>query len=258
MKLLFAFFISIFASLFFVPVSDAAQTTACRPVFGGGETCRTSDQIGINKKVLNPASPVAPNQKFTAEQFIENVDRTGRMYGPNQPVAFRLEVTNLTNKTLEDITVTDYIPVQHVTFMTGDGTYDRQKQIFTSKIESLKANETKVLTVQLMSARVEDLQRNNNSLCTLNRADARVGNEMSEDNAVVCVSGGATNTVQNQQSGQNNTPSSNPTQTRGGTPVFPQNSANTRQTPETGPELLGLAALLPLGATGLYLRRKTF
>lgn len=257
MKNLLFIIITLLGLILFVSTADAAQTNGCQPLYGGGETCKQSTQISINKKVLNPAVSVTPNQKFANEDYIENVNSTGRVYGPNQPIAFRLEVTNISNKTLNDITVIDYIPVQHVTFMSGEGTYNRQTQTFTAEIDSLKSNEKRVITLQLMSARIEDLERNNNSLCTLNRSEIRTGKEISQDNAIVCVQGNTQPTAQTNGNAQQNTSRPSPTQTKGGTPVYPQNNLNTRKTPDTGPELFALAGLLPIGLAGFYIRKKS-
>lgn len=52
------------------------------------------------------------------------------------------------------------------------------------------------------------------------------------------------------------TPSANSEQTtKGGLPVYDPQPAST--TPDTGPEILGLAALIPAAGLGYYLRRKT-
>jgi uncharacterized repeat protein (TIGR01451 family) len=250
--LLTSLFTLVLFSFFAVTFADAAQTTGCQQLFGGGETCKISTILTINKKVLSPSAVVVPNQKYTADQFVENVQRTSTVYGPNQPVAFRLEVTNISGKELKDVKVTDFVPAQHVTFLSGDGEYNRDNQTFTTSIPTLKKDETQIVTLQLMTARLEDF-KSGDSLCTLNRAEARVGNEVSEDNAIVCVS-------ENKVLPANTTPfeqQNNPQQTKGGQSVFPQNSPNTRTTPQTGPELLLLSALIPAAGAGLYLRRKT-
>jgi hypothetical protein len=46
-----------------------------------------------------------------------------------------------------------------------------------------------------------------------------------------------------------------PAQTKGGLKVQPPSKATT--TPATGPEMLGIIALVPAAAAGLWLRRKT-
>ncbi|HSA83432.1 MAG TPA: hypothetical protein VLF20_00915 [Patescibacteria group bacterium] len=50
-------------------------------------------------------------------------------------------------------------------------------------------------------------------------------------------------------------PSNTTNATKGGLPV--EQPAQATTTPGTGPELLSLAALIPAGAMGIYLRRKT-
>lgn len=56
-------------------------------------------------------------------------------------------------------------------------------------------------------------------------------------------------------SGQAPTNESDKTTTKGGLPVYDPTNATT--TPDTGPEMLGLATLIPAAAAGFYLRKKT-
>lgn len=55
--------------------------------------------------------------------------------------------------------------------------------------------------------------------------------------------------------GQTATTTSGQGTTKGGLAV--QEPTNVKQTPATGPEILGLAALIPAAAAGFYLRKKS-
>lgn len=264
MKTLLTTIITLIAFAASASITLAAQTAACQEILGGGETCRQSEKISLNKKVLNPQIQITPGQKFSSGQFIENVTANGRTYSPNSPVAFHLEVTNTSSGDLKDITITDTIPAQYMTFMTGDsnGKYDKATRKYTVILPLLKKDETRVVTIQLMTSRLEDLPQNNNPLCTINRSEVSSGRELSEDNATVCVRRNQSPTNQNSTSEQN--PSSNQPQgqtmdqTKGGLPIFPQNQPGvTKNSPSTGPGLVLLGSLIPVGLMGLILRRKS-
>lgn len=271
--------ISIFFLITAVVVSPAiaAEPTpaGCQPIYNGGTICSNSNILTVNKKVLNPTVRVTPGTTFKDSDFIENIGPNDPRYPSNALTAFRIYVTNTSRSTIKNISVKDIFPPRFVTFISGSGSYDTTSRTFTTTISELKAKDTKAITIQVMTARTEELPKDNSSLCTINLALASVNNKTSQDTSQICVGTEATPQTQTNsfapvtKGGLSTTQPSpttkggiavtpNKTTTKGGLPVTspaaPQPGQNT---PSTGPEALILAGLLPTGALGWLLRRKT-
>lgn len=262
MKKFFTFALIAFFGLFIASSQAFAQVetnTGCQPIYGGGAACLESNQLSINKKVLNPRVNVQPGQTFNDRDFIDNVNPNDPRYSANKATAFRIFVTNKTNNTLRNITVRDIFPPRYLTFVSGDGEYDNNTRTFTATINELRARETKSITIQVLTARTDQLPRDNSSLCTINIASATVNNQTSQDTAQLCVSReGVTPTQAAGTPGPTAPAPTNPPTTKGGLPVVPPVSPQPGQrTPDTGPELLALVGLLPAGLAGMALRKKT-
>lgn len=267
-------FIFAFALLAITPVAAQEQDailSSCVQIHNGGDTCYQSDTITINKKVLKPTIAVQNGRQLQDADFIENSTLSEPFTRANSLSAFRLYVTNISNRELKNITVTDILPERYLTYVTSDGTYDEQGRTTTFTIEALPAGETKAFTIQVMTAMGSLLPAD--PICVTNQAKATVTNERffilpdetkeSQDNARLCI-------TQNEQGGSplaaninttkpaSPTPSANPAipgTTKGGLPVMSPTPTN--QTPETGAEEVILFSLIPVGLAGFYLRRKT-
>ncbi len=74
------FLLIIFSFLF--PLKSYADSISCQPIYGGGQTCVTTANILINKKVLNPSTNV----------FVDNLGINDPKYQPGFIVNFRLEI----------------------------------------------------------------------------------------------------------------------------------------------------------------------
>jgi len=226
----------------------------CSPIFGGGPTCEQSDLVTINKKVLSPKVAANKGAVFTDNDFVENVTQKDTRYTPNTPTAFRLYVTNKTNKELKDVIVSDVFPQNFLTFVTGNGTFDVKTHTFTTKI-TLKPNETRKITIQVLTATTDDILKSNAPLCTVNVATAVVNKKTSQDNSMLCVDLEERAVIATTFPTQ--TPK-NPAQTKVGLPVVSPIASNQMQkAPSTGPEMLALVGLIPAGLLGQYLRKKS-
>jgi hypothetical protein len=275
----FALFFLIFAFMF-PPLTSAAEAsdTACTPIFNGGQTCIQSDLLTINKKVLNPTLTFKPGQTFKDSDFVENVTMNDTTYPANRATAFRLTITNTANRKLSNIKVADILPAKYLTYVTGDGSYDSGSRTFSATIDSLDKNQTKTYTIQVVTAMADQLPANNTPVCTVNQATATVSNKKSQDNAMLCLQASPSTAVTPTRTAfapqqKSATPTqgattkgglpvakttpapTNPPTTKGGQPVY--QPAPSQETPGTGPEMLGLLGLLPTGALGWFLRKKT-
>jgi hypothetical protein len=230
------------------------QEAICSPIFGGGPTCQQSDIITINKKVLSPKVAATNGAVFTDNDFVENVTQKDTRYTPNTPTAFRLYVTNKTNKELKDVVVSDVFPQNFLTFVTGNGTFDVKTHTFTTKI-TLKPQEVRKITIQVLTATTDEILKSNAPLCTVNVATAVVNKKTSQDNSMLCVDLGERAVVAKTFPTQ--TPK-NPAQTKGGLPIVSPIASNQMQkAPSTGPEMFALVGLIPAGLLGHYLRKKS-
>ncbi|MEK7604906.1 MAG: hypothetical protein AAB478_00070 [Patescibacteria group bacterium] len=250
--------ISVFTVLLVVQVQAAEPTPeGCQPLFNGGTVCSNSNVLSVNKKVLKPTLTVKPGQKFSDSDFINNIGPNDPAYTANTPAAFRIYLTNKTNSSLKNIVLKDIFPPRYVTYISGDGTFDAQKRVFSTTIGELKAKSTRVVTVQVMTARLEDLPTDNSSLCTINLALVTIDNKTSQDTAQICVTRTEGTSAASSQAGTSAQITPLPKTTKGGLPVAKVvTPVSGQQTPKTGPEMIVLAGLVPTGVLGWLLRRK--
>ena len=200
----------------------------CQPIYGGGETCVTSNKILINKTIKNPQTGM----------YVDNLSLNDVRYSANQPISFQLTVTNTGNNSIPVATVSDSFP-NYITNITGPGTFDSKNKTLTFSVNNLNINESRTYTLSGKIVSGGKLPSNQNVVCLLNQASASVGSETSTDNSQFCVEKQAQTT----------------TTTKGGLPVYSAPSMS--QTPATGPEMLPLLGMIPTALAGFALRRKS-
>jgi uncharacterized repeat protein (TIGR01451 family) len=236
----------VFTALFFVLSSllfvgqTAAQTpnNGCQPIFGGGTTCIQSGSLVVDKKIRDPRS----------DRFVDQLSSTYPRYAPDQTVVFQITLHNTGNRAIEDITVTDIFP-QYVSFTKGPGEFDTANNTLMFVFSKLDAGQSRSFTIEGKVAPARSIPATAGITCVVNQARGEKDRNVSTDNTQFCLQTAGTQPQQNatpQQPGQ-----PQPTQTT--MPVYEAPNAPT--SPNTGPELLGLIGLLPLGAAGMYLRK---
>lgn len=244
-------------ALTFFSVAAYAYADGCTPIYGGGQTCptTTNKNLTLDKTVQNPDNG----------QFIDSLQTVNQAYNPGQTVIFRLTVKNTGKNKMRNVQVKDVLP-SALTYAASEGTYDSKTRTVTTKIDTLEANATKTIDIK---AKVNDTgvaQR----VCMVNQATASSGGNRAQDNATFCMQKNvaAQPTTQPGTTTKGGLPvfvTPQPTQiaynqqgmpmTKGGQPLYP--APQTNQAPSTGPEALALFALLPTGAAGVFLRRKS-
>lgn len=211
-------------------------TNPCQPIYGGGETCVQTGNILIDKKVSKSEVVDTKGGKSTNEVYVDNLEINDFKYTPGSTVKFKLTVKNTGNTVLTNVTIKDIFP-QYVQFVSGDGKFDANTKTFTANIKKLNAGETKELLLTGKVAQAQDIPDSEGIICVVNQATiSSDGNNSAEDTAQFC--------IQKQKM-----------ETKGGLKVAP--SVSLKESPATGPELLGLAALLPSSLAGYILRRKS-
>lgn len=196
----------------------ASGTSNCEVVYGGGEVCPTNTSFTIDKLVQVPSK---------GGQYVDNLTVNDPMFNASQDVSYQIKVKNTGSSKISKVVVTDTLPAS-LTYV-GGGSYDANSK--TVKFEA-KDLETGKEAVYLLTAKVKDAKNLNttNPECVTNSVVA-VDDKGSkaEDTANLCI-------------------------TKSGPKV--EASIPTKTIPNTGPEALALFLLPPLGAAGLYLRRK--
>ena len=223
------------ALLTFVGISAGSAyasygSVACQPIYGGGQTCLTSDKIVLDKKVLNPSS-----SKGKIQAFVDNLSVNDPKYFAGQNIKFELTVTNTSDSTIPEITVSDTFP-SYVEFVKGSGNFDSGSKTLTFKIPNLNADESRKYIIEGKVVSADMLPSGQGVVCVVNQAAAKTGNNESLDNSQFCIE----RTV---------------ITTKGGIPVMDA-PKGLKQTPSTGPEMLALIGLIPAGLGGLYLRKR--
>lgn len=229
-------------SLFLIPGRASA---ACTPVFGGGKTCEEKGNLVIDKQIEHPSSKV----------FIDSLTPSDPLYRPGTPVNFKITVTNTGNADITNAVITDVLPTQ-LTFSKGPGTYDAAKRELTIKVDKLAKSESKSYTISSTVVAADKLPLDR--VCAANTATVKTRGAESSDNSQFCISKNGEETQKNMPQSPESPkmePKQIPTETKGGIPVY--TPPLTQEMPNTGPELLGIIALLPAGAVGIFLRRKS-
>lgn len=223
-----------FAFALMAQTAFASGTNNCQPIYGGGQTCVQEGNISINKTVQNPQT----------NAFVDNLGVNDPKYGPGFQVTFQLTVTNTGSTTLSKVTVRDIFP-QFVDFASGPGNFDANSKTLTFDLNDLKPGESRTFNLVGRVVSSDKLPQDQGISCVINQSTATAEGKTSQDNAQFCIE---KKLIALQPTGV-------PGTTKGGLKVFPPQQVTT--TPNTGPEMLPLIALLPAGGFGYFLRRKS-
>lgn len=204
-----------------------AGSSSCQLIYGGGEICQEQVKFIINKLVQKPGKG--------GGEFIENLTINDPRLAPNQNVNFKLVIENTGDRDIVNLNVLDSFP-QFLTFVAGVGNANvgaGQVSFIVGKLERGKKAEF-LLTAK--TAEADKLPNNQAITCVTNNVQAFTSDGFTaEDNSQVCIEKSVLGAVPTPQ-------------------IFEKPTV--KQIPATGPELIGLAALIPMGLAGIYLRRK--
>lgn len=214
-------------TIFCLTPAKVFADTICQPIYGGGQTCVTTGNISVNKKVLNPQT----------NEFVDWLNINDPRYHPENTVTFKITVTNTDDAKVSKIKVTDIFP-QHITFSSGPGSFDSNTKTLTFETYDLEANESRDFTVVGKIVNSSEIPTNEGDIvCVVNQAHSvnlDNSSQTSHDNAQLCIQ-------------------------KGEVKGFPTYSTETiTVTPSTGPGMLGFISLIPTGIAGWFLRKKSF
>jgi uncharacterized repeat protein (TIGR01451 family) len=233
--------LAITAAIITSPGSAYAQSSPlCQPIYGGGTTCEQPSGLTLIKQVQNPQT----GQYGTANPIYT------MFFAPGQTVPFKIKLTNTYDTALTNIMIQDQFP-PYVDYISGNGSFNQKTGVLTTSIPSLAAHQTVSLYIQGKITDASQLPTNQTNICVANQATATANNLTSVANSQFCISKDILNNTSSSTAQPSNPPTS-----AGGLPVYPP-QVQSKTTPSTGPESWAIAALLPLGLAGIYLRRKT-
>lgn len=225
-KLWNAFFVLIFSLAIIFTGNTVFADTVCQPVYGGGQTCVTTGNMFVMKQVQNPQTG----------QFVDNLTINDHHFAPADIVTFKIFLRNTGGTVIPQTKVFDTLPA-FTSFVSGPGIFDQNAKTLTFTVDNLNPGETRdVATIQVQVIDAKGLPDGTNCEPNSVAATPSTGQPTQTATSFFCIQKSVVTT-------------------KGGLPVFPPSKVTT--TPSTGPEFLPLISLLPGGAFGWFLRKKT-
>lgn len=244
--------ISIIPALFFLftfVISNSAFAQQSYCPYGGGP-CIQQGNLAANKTVQDPVT----------KAFLNNLTITSNRFGPGQIVTFKITITNTGNVQMGTVDIKDLFP-QFLTFVSGPGTFNSSTNTLSFQTTNLNPNESRdfIITGKILDQ--NHLPSDPGVICLTNQVIAASDSSNAQDTSQFCIEkqitqqsvGAAANIPPTSPTPQPATPT--PATTKGGISIFPPQQITT--TPPTGPELIPLAAMLPTGLLGLFLKKKS-
>jgi hypothetical protein len=228
MKLFLKLLLVLSVAAFAFPAKSYADVS-CQAIYGGGQSCVTTNSITINKTVLNPQT----------NQFVNNLSTNDPKYLPGYITTFQISVTNTGNTNISKVDIKDIFP-RYVSFGSGAGNFDAKTNTLFFSITDLAPNETRKYSIVGRVYNTEKISISDGStVCVVNQAIASIdGNIVGQDNAQFCIQKTIATAT-----------------TKGGFPVY--TAVQTASTPDTGAEALVLFGLIPTGIAGMFLRKNS-
>lgn len=204
-----------------------AAGSECQIIYGGGEVCNRQIQFAINKLVEVPGKG--------GGNFVDNLNVNDPKFSAGQTIPFKIVITNTGSNKIDHIRVTDSLP-QYLTYVSGDGSWDANARKITFDVNNLDASRAQQFVINTKVVDNNQLPQDQGTICVVNQVNAFEDSGFTaSDSSQVCIS--------RQVLGVNPTPQ-----------VF--TTVPVKTIPNTGPEMLPLLGLVPLGLTGFILRKK--
>lgn len=87
--------------LFFVlAIKPALASVSCTTQYGGGQTCVSTGQLLVNKKVWDP----------TSQAFVDNLGVADHRFQAGEEVIFSIDIKNVGDNSLNNVQFTDTLP----------------------------------------------------------------------------------------------------------------------------------------------------
>lgn len=226
-KTLYTIFISGLILGAALSVNPSKALADCQQIYGGGQSCTSSNNFSIQKFVQTPGKG--------GGNYVNNLSINDPKFSPDQQVSFEIIVKNTGSNTIPTLTITDTFP-QFLNFVAGPGSFDSNSKVLTLTINNLGAGQSNTYIVTGKVADSSLLPSDQGIVCLINQATGTDNN-------------GVTNTSSSQFCVEKSVLSASQPQ------VFATPSVVA--TPATGPEMLPLLSLIPTGLAGFILRKKS-
>lgn len=150
--------------------------------------------------------------------FVHDLGQSDPKYHGNDLVTFQVTLTNNSANNISTVTVQDNFP-RELTFKDGPGTYDQNNRTLTFSVNNLAAHQSQIFTITATLLSQDQFPAGQSTFCTGNGVIAVPSNgQIAQDSSQFCVE-------------------------------------KLTSTPSTGPEALGLLALVPTFLAGIALRK---
>lgn len=229
------FALTLFATLFAatpaLAAGSAVSTSTCQVVYGGGEVCNTPVKFTINKMVQVPGKG--------GGNFVDNLTINDQKFFAGQDAVFKVIIQNTGDNDISNLNVVDTLP-DFFNFKSGTGNFNASNRTLTWDTGKISAGQTLEYIITLTVVSDDKLPANQGVTCLINDARAtEASGATAEDSSQACVQKQVITTT---------TGTTTPT-------VFGQ--VPVKSIPNTGPELYSLIGLIPMGAAGVFLKKKS-
>jgi uncharacterized repeat protein (TIGR01451 family) len=210
-------FIFILFSIFYL-LSSIVASAQYGPYGPGG-----TPTILIDKMVGKPIGQTKGG--LSSLEYVDNLSVTDYKFRPDQEIYFQLKVKNTYSKTLNNVTVKDYVP-SYLEPVEGSGSFDEGSRIITINAGNFSPDEEKVYIMKMKVLSQNKLPADKGLFCLINKADASTNGTYDDDTSQFCIE---------------------------------KEVVGAAKVPSAGPELGALLISIELAAlsAGIYLKKKT-
>ncbi len=204
--------------------SAYAGASNCQIIYGGGEVCQKAVSFTLDKKVQKPTK---------GGEFVDNLGVNDEKFAPGATINYKITVKNTGDSEITNINVLDELP-QYLSWVSG-GNLQGNNVSYT--IDKLAPGQSRSFDLSAKVADTNNLPTDKNIICVTNKVKATQNDNTATDSSEACIEKGVV------------------PQKEGGPVVQPVPPI--QQTPQTGAGFMSLIALLPTGALGIYLNRRS-
>lgn len=143
----------------------------------------TTTDILVDKLV---ARPQGTTEGTTEWEYVDNISSSDHTFSPGNPIFYRVTVKNVSNHSLTNVTIKDYVP-SYLEPYEGHGSYDSATREITIAAGDFAADQSKTYTINMRINNADQLPSDQSLLCPINKVKAYNDQVSDEDQAQVCI-----------------------------------------------------------------------